>query len=99
MGDPRIDLVNADLHGLPSTTIISAEIDPLRSGGKMLADKLQAAGVDVEYKNYDGVTHEFFGMGAVVAEGKDATQFAAKNLLKAFKRGSGQQSGLTEEVK
>jgi acetyl esterase/lipase len=28
---PLISLVNADLHGLPSTTIINAEIDPLRS--------------------------------------------------------------------
>ena len=82
--DPRIDLLNANLRGLPSTTIISAEIDPLRSEGKMLADKLKAAGVDVDYKNYDGVAHEFFGMGAVLPESKDATKLAAKNLMKAF---------------
>lgn len=82
--DPRVDLLHANLRGLPSTTIISAEIDPLRSEGKMLADKLKAAGVAVDYKNYDGVTHEFFGMGAVLAESRDAIQFAAKNLIKAF---------------
>lgn len=88
--DPRIDLVNADLHRLPSTTIISAEIDPLRSGGKRLAEKLKAAGVDVDYKNYNGVTHEFFGMGAVLKEAREATAFAANNLLKAFHKGSDQ---------
>lgn len=82
--DPRIDLLNANLRGLPSTTIISAEIDPLRSEGKMLAEKLKAAGVEVDYKNHDGVTHEFFGMGAVLDESKAATKFAAKNLMRAF---------------
>jgi acetyl esterase/lipase len=82
--DPRIDLLNADLPGLPATTIITAEIDPLRSGGEMLAEKLKAASVDVEYKNHEGVTHEFFGMSAVLAESKAAVKFAAKNLIKAF---------------
>lgn len=82
--DRRIDLLNADLRRLPPTTIITAQIDPLRSGGKMLADKLQAAGVDVNYKNYDGVTHEFFGMGAVLDESKAAVKLAAKDLTLAF---------------
>jgi len=82
--DPRIDLANANLRGLPPATIITAEIDPLRSGGKMLADKLKAAGVKVNYKNYDGVTHEFFGMGAVLDEAKAAVAFAARDLKKSF---------------
>ena len=34
--DPRINLVGAKLEGLPPTTIINAEIDPLESDGKML---------------------------------------------------------------
>ena len=83
--DARVDLLGANLRGLPPTTIITAEIDPLRSGGKMLADRLKAAGVDVDYKYYDGVTHEFFGMGAVLEESRDATKFAASHLKKAFK--------------
>lgn len=37
-------------------------------------------GVEVAYKNYVGVTHEFFGMGPVVDEGKEAVAFAAKRL-------------------
>lgn len=84
--DPRIDLLHADLRDLPPTTIITAQIDPLRSGGEMLADKLKAAGVKVDSKNYNGVTHEFFGMGAVLKESRDATRFAGKNLQKAFSR-------------
>jgi acetyl esterase/lipase len=83
--DPRVNLVAADLHGLPPTTIVNAQIDPLRSEGEMLARKLGAAGVDVQQKTYDGVTHEFFGMGTVVDEAKSAEQMAADALTKAFK--------------
>ncbi|SEA98366.1 alpha/beta hydrolase [Pedobacter hartonius] len=82
--DPRISLVNANLKGLPPTTIITAEIDPLNTDGMMLADKLKAAGVTVDSKNYEGVTHEFFGMAAVVPEAKDAQAYAAEQLKKAF---------------
>lgn len=42
--NPLISLVNGNLSGLPPTTIIGAEIDPLQSEGKTLADKLTAAG-------------------------------------------------------
>ena len=37
--DPRVDLVNAGLAGLPPTTIVTAEIDPLRSDGMLLAER------------------------------------------------------------
>ncbi|WP_374949962.1 alpha/beta hydrolase [Mucilaginibacter sp.] len=82
--DPRINLVAANLKGLPATTIITASIDPLQSDGMMLTDKLKAAGVTVDSKNYDGVTHEFFGMGAVVPQAKDAETYAVDQLKKAF---------------
>jgi acetyl esterase len=82
--DPQIDLVSANLKGLPPTTVITAEIDPLQSDGLKLVDKLKADGVTVNSKNYDGVTHEFFGMGAVVPQAKDAEQYAAGILKKAF---------------
>jgi len=82
--DPQIDLVSANLKGLPPTTIITAEIDPLQSEGLKLIDKLKADGVAVTSKNYDGVTHEFFGMGAIVPQAKDAEIYAADILKKAF---------------
>ncbi len=83
--DPRINLVAANLKGLPPATVITAEIDPLRTEGKDLAGKLKDAGVKVEYKNYNGVTHEFFGMANIVGEAKSAQKFAAKELKKSFK--------------
>lgn len=83
--DPRLDVVGkADLKGLPPTTVVTAEIDPLRSDGHMLADKLKTAGVPVIARDYEGATHEFFGMGVVVKDAKDAEQAAAQDLKKAF---------------
>ncbi len=82
--DPYYALTKADLQGLPATTIVNAEVDPLRDDGKLLAAKLGAAGVDVEHRNYEGVTHEFFGMGAVVPKAKEAVEFAAKRLARSL---------------
>jgi acetyl esterase/lipase len=39
-----------------------AQIDPRRSEGEKLAELLQQAGVKVNLKTYEGVTHEFFGL-------------------------------------
>ena len=82
---PLISLVNANLSGLPKTTIIAAEIDPLLSEGKTLADKLQAANVAVRYQFYMGVTHEFFGMASVVPEARDAQNVAAEELKNSLR--------------
>lgn len=77
-------LRNPNLRGLPPATVITAEIDPLRSEGKAYADRLKAAGVPVRYRDYTGVAHEFFGMGAVVDKAKDAIAFAAEGLRSGF---------------
>lgn len=82
--DVRISLVRANLKGFPKTLIIGAEIDPLQSEGKMLADRLKATGVATDYELYEGVTHEFFGMAAVVPEAKDAQALAARKLKSAL---------------
>jgi acetyl esterase len=81
---PLISLVRADLRGLPPTTIITAEIDPLRSDGERLAQALREAGVDVTYHTHDGVTHEFFGMAMMVKDAAKALAQAAAALKKAL---------------
>lgn len=82
--DPRFALTKADLSGLPAATIINAEIDPLRDDGPALAMRLEQAGVPVDQRKLDGVTHEFFGMGAAVDKARDAVEFAAERLTQAF---------------
>ena len=83
---PLISLTDvANLSGLPPTTIIGAEIDPLQSEGMALREKLKSVGVSVTYQLYRGVTHEFFGMYAVVPEAAQAQELAAVQLRNAFK--------------
>ena len=82
--DTRLQLVDADLTGLPGVTLINADIDPLRSDGAKMEDALRKARVPVERRNYDGVTHEFFGMAAVVAKAREAQAWAGDRLLEAF---------------
>ena len=83
--DPRVDLVGrASMDGLPPTAIITAEIDPLRSDGERLGGKLKLATVPVEMRDYAGVTHDFFGMGAAVEQAAVAQRFAAESLKAAF---------------
>lgn len=83
--NPLLSLTTlADLKRLPPATVITDQIDPLRSEGKDLADKLKAAGVPVVYQNYNGVTHEFFGMGAVVDQAKQGQKLAADGLRNGY---------------
>jgi len=83
--DPRIALVKQPNHAnLAPATIILAQIDPLRSDGEKYAEKLRAAGVPVTVQRYDGVTHEFFGMGAVVDKARQAQQLVGERLREAF---------------
>jgi acetyl esterase/lipase len=97
--DPKLDVVGkANLRDLPDATIITAEIDPLQSEGRQLADKLKAAGSKVTYQDYDGVTHEFFGMDAVVADADKAQDLAARELRQAFSpRATGSTRGESQK--
>jgi len=87
-GDPKspyaLPMKASSLKGLPPATIVAAEIDPLLTEGKQYADKLKKDGVPVDYRAWSGVTHEFFGMGAVLPKAKEAEQYAADALTKAF---------------
>jgi acetyl esterase len=83
--DPRLDLVHANLSLLPPVTIINAQIDPLRSDGTILEEALKQANVPVKRKEFEGVTHEFFGAAAVLPAAKKAQSFAVDELKAAFK--------------
>ena len=79
-----VDLTSRDYAGFPPTTILNAEIDPLLSDGEELAERMEAAGVDVVREVYPGVTHEFFGMAAVLEQAVAAQGVAVDRLKEAF---------------
>lgn len=83
--DPGVAPIHANLRDLPPTTIIAAQVDPLQSDGQAYANKLAQSGNAVVYRLFPGTTHEFFGMGAVVAKAKAAEQFGAARVAASFK--------------
>ena len=83
--DPRLNLVAANLRGLPATTIINAQADPLRSDGETLADAMRRAGVSVEQRTFPGTTHEFFGMDKVVHAAREAQDYAITRMRGSLK--------------
>lgn len=90
--DPRINLIGRnDLAGLPPATVVTAELDPLRSEGQTYAEMMKSAGVAVNLVAVTGVTHEFFGMGLVIDKAKSAIEAANTDLLKALATSQKQQ--------
>jgi acetyl esterase len=63
--DPHVDLLHADLHGLPPTVIATAQYDPLRDEGIALAEQLDRAGVEVQHVPGPGMIHGYVGFAAV----------------------------------
>lgn len=83
--DYRVSPLRAPAHhGLPPTLVITAGHDPLRDEGKLYADKLEAAGVPVTYRDYPGQIHGFMSMTGVIDEGRAAIKAAAADLKAAL---------------
>ena len=69
-----------DLSGLPRALVYTVGFDPLRDEGKAYADKLRAAGVNVEYTCFDHLSHSFTALGGIVPAAMDACLKVAGDL-------------------
>lgn len=83
--DPRVSpLREADLGGLPSAIIHTAEFDPLRDEGNAYAQHLAAAGVSVEHVCHPGMLHNFHAMGAVLPQGRTVLKQIGEQIRRAL---------------
>jgi acetyl esterase len=70
--DSRVSpLRAADLTGLPTAIIHTAEFDPLRDEGNAYGARLAAAGVAVTQVCHPGMPHNFHALGSVLPQGRD----------------------------
>lgn len=83
--DPRLSPLYAeDVSGLAPAYIITADYDVLRDEGRAYARKLEAAGVDVTYVNYDGMIHGFCHMAGIIDIGRKSMDAACAALKDAL---------------
>jgi len=82
---PHVSPLNAaNLRDLPPAMIVTAECDPLRDQGEAYARKLQAAGVRVELKRYEGMIHPFFSLAGILDTAKVAMADSGSALRRAL---------------
>ena len=86
LDDVRLNpALSKELGGLPPTTVVMAEIDPLRTEGEEMSAALRAAHVPTQSRIFPSVTHDFFGLGLVVPEAAVAEAYAADQLRAVFR--------------
>jgi acetyl esterase/lipase len=82
--DPRVNILDADLSGLPDATVILAECDPIRPQGERYGAALEAAGVPTRVHLTAGMVHGFFGLDEVFPTATEAMTFAGQQLAQAL---------------
>ena len=74
----------ADHSNLPPAHIITAGFDPLQDEGIAFGKKLEAGGVPVTYRHYDGLMHGFITQLAFFPQSEEALAEGAGKLRQAF---------------
>lgn len=73
-----------DLSGLCSATVITGECDVLRDEGEAYARAMEAAGVAVRRRRFEGMFHPFWPLVSVLPAAREAQRYAAEGLRAAF---------------
>jgi acetyl esterase len=86
--DPRASpLLAHDFAGLPPALVVTAGFDPLRDEARDYADRMRAAGVEVEYLCSDGSMHGYFHTSGAIRESARVIDIVASRLRGALSAG------------
>lgn len=72
---PYISPLQARLdRDMPEALLITAQVDPLRDEGKEYARKMRAAGIEVHYREYEGMIHAFMNFYPFLDSAREAIE-------------------------
>jgi acetyl esterase/lipase len=85
--DPRAaPLLVSDLSGSPRTTLVLAELDPLRDEGLAYGERLRQQGVATEITVYRGAAHGFWWMDGEMRQAAELTDQLGRRLRADYQR-------------
>ena len=79
-------LLAADHRGVAPAYVLTAGFDPLLDEGRAYAERLSAAGVDVEYREYPDMVHGFILFGGMLDTANAAVAECCVRLRAAFEK-------------
>ena len=86
--EPRVSpLLAGNFQGLPPALVITAEFDVLADQGRAYAQRLEGAGVPVDFRAYPGMLHDFATLPGCFSDAEGAIGQVASFLRKAFAGG------------
>jgi acetyl esterase len=71
-----------DISGQPPAMIVTAGFDPLLDDGRLYAERLEAAGTPVTYREFPGQIHAFISLTRVIPQGNECLR-EMSNWLKS----------------
>jgi acetyl esterase len=74
----------ASLAGVAPAIIVTAECDVLHDDGERYTEALRRSGVAVEYREYPGMIHGFFGMVPIIDDAMNAQRVVGAAFGRAF---------------
>jgi acetyl esterase len=82
--NPLVNVLGADLHGLPPATVITCGHDVLHTDGVRLAGALRAAGVETLHTHYDDMPHGFLMYSRLTRRADESMDEMAREVIKRF---------------
>lgn len=80
LAHPELNLLKCDFKGLPTTTIVTAEFDPLRDEGEKLYQLMISQGVQATCQRFLGVIHGFFQLAGVSEAAKQCMALVSSQI-------------------